>query len=61
MIVRGIIERMAVLPLADLGILQTAFGPDEILGERHPAPVSFQVTAFGRRLLPAMKDREDAP
>jgi hypothetical protein len=61
MVVRGIIERMAVLPLADLGILQTAFGPDEILGERYPAPVSFQVTAFGRRLLPAMKDREDAP
>jgi hypothetical protein len=60
LILHGIIERKVVLPLADFGILQTAFGSDEILGESYPALVTSRVTSFGRRLLKAMKDREDA-
>ncbi len=53
-ILRGIIERMAVAPQIDFGVLLPEYEPHKILGPRYEELSSIQLTPFGRRLLEGM-------
>jgi hypothetical protein len=55
-ILRSIIERMAINPLVDFGILQTEYEPHKILGTEFRELSTFRITPFGKGLLEAIND-----
>jgi len=55
-ILRSIIERTVINPLADFGILKTEYEPHKTLGAEFRELSTFQITPFGRGLLEAIND-----
>ncbi len=53
-ILRSIIERTVINPLADFGILKTEYEPHKTLGAEFRELSSFQITPFGKGLLEAI-------
>jgi hypothetical protein len=51
----SIIERTLVNPLADFGVLQKEYAPQEIYGEELQQLSSIRITPFGKSLLEAIK------
>jgi hypothetical protein len=55
-ILRSIIERTVIDPLADFGILQAEYEPHKTLGAEFRELSAFQTTPFGKSLLEAIND-----
>ncbi len=55
-ILRSIIERTVINPLADFGILKTEYETHKTLGAEFRELSTFQITPFGRGLLEAIND-----
>jgi hypothetical protein len=55
-ILRSLIERVAIDPMIDFGVLQAEYQPHKILGERYRELAAFEVTRFGKSLLESMDD-----
>ena len=55
-ILRSILKRMVINPLADFGILQTDYEPHKTLGAEFRELSAFRITPFGRGLLEAINN-----
>jgi hypothetical protein len=54
-ILRGMIERVVVVPMVDFGVIQAEYGPHMTLGKQFRELSTIKVTPFGKSLLEGMR------
>lgn len=54
-ILRNLIERTVINPMADFEVVKAEYRPDKILGNDYPQITSFKITRFGKSLLESIK------
>jgi len=54
-ILRGLVGSVVIGPLAGFGVLAAEYGPNPVLGPGYQKLAAFQLTAFGKGLLGAIK------